>query len=89
MKTKTIKKAIVTVSIISIIGFAGYAFADMGFGSRMGGYTGEYSYHMGANGHRMMNGLNGHYQDHMGENGRYACHVDNWDHMYNHDFNDN
>lgn len=83
MKTKTIKKAVVTVSIISIIGFAGYAFADMGFGSHMGGYTGGYSYHMDENGYHMMNGFNGYYQDHMGENGRYTRHMDNNDFNYN------
>ncbi len=74
MKTKAIRKTIMIVSIISIIGFGGYAFANMRYSSHMGGY-----------GYHMMNGFNGQYRDHMGENGRYGRHMDNGNHMYNYD----
>lgn len=79
MKKISIKRMAFIASVILITGFSGYALANMGFGSHMGGY--------GANGYHM-NGFNGYNGDHMGGGTGYSGmgsgqHMYNGNHMYN------
>lgn len=73
MKKTSIKQMVFIVSIFLITGLSGFAFANMGFGSHMGGYNGN-GYHM--------NSSNNYYGEHIGNGNEYFS-MGSGRHMYN------
>lgn len=89
MTIQKAKKTIITISVIFIVGIAGFAWANMGFGSHMGGHGGGAYMNNYGNGHHMGSGGYGNGNHMMGNGYGNGWHMNNGGHRYdnNDDYN--